>query len=81
MVHALKVIASQTNGAASVKPILPCVSSANRMPRESSRHLNTFVFAKTDFTKLKMELVSLAEMVARNAHSPQNATSVFLRPI
>jgi hypothetical protein len=81
MVLALKVIASQTNGAASVKPILPCVSSANRMPREFSRPLNTSVFVKTDFTKRKTELASLVVMVAQNAHQPQNATFVFLRPL
>lgn len=80
MVHAFKAIVSQTNGAVSVNPTLPYASSVNPLQRESSRPQNISVFAKTDSTKLKMELASHVVMVAQNAHQPQNATSVFLRP-
>ena len=81
MVHVFKVIASQTNGAVSVKPALPYASSAKPLQRESSRSLNTSVFVKTDSTKLRMELASHVVMVAHNAHQPHIATSVFLRPL
>jgi hypothetical protein len=70
MVHVFKVIASQTNGAVSVKPTLPYASSAKPLQRESSRPLDTSVFVKTDSTKLKMELASHVVMVAQNAHQP-----------
>jgi hypothetical protein len=76
-VHAFRVTANQTSGAATVKPIFHCVSSARQQPKESSKRHNTSASAKMDSTKLKTELASRVPVDVQDAHPPPNVTSVY----
>lgn len=76
-VHAFRVTANLTSGVATVKPIMPCVSSFRQQQKESSKSHNTFASAKMDSMKLKTELASRVPVDAQDVNQPQNVASVY----